>query len=377
MKYLKYIGLAAFVAGTVIFAYKKAHTPNTQQPIDSHITQVFSTKKQLTGIAISQEGRMFINFPLWYRPYKYAVVEINKNGKLEPYPDKNRTKWKPGRDPSKHFVCVQSVYIDKKNYLWILDAAAPGMTMAIKGGPKLVKIDLKTNQVIQVIQFDEWTAPERSYLNDVRIDIQTNYAYITDSNLGAIIVVNLNNGQTKRLLANHPSTKAEPGLLLKAEFRNMQDKLGYVPQIHSDGIELDTENKYLYYHALTANNLYRIDTRYLRNFNLSEKEVEKHVELVANTGPTDGMIMDNSCKIYLSSFPDNSVKCYNLNTGQLELVARDSNLIWPDTFAWGSDGALYVTSSQVNKMPVYNQGKPDQPYKIFRIDMQRSSAKTN
>ena len=37
------------------------------------------------------------------------------------------------------------------------------------GGPKLVKIDLATNKVMQTIPLDEDVAPKRSYLNDVRL----------------------------------------------------------------------------------------------------------------------------------------------------------------------------------------------------------------
>jgi hypothetical protein len=103
-------------------------------------------------------------------------------------------------------VCVQSVVVDDQDALWVLDPASPKTEAVVKGGPKLVKIDLAT-RVTQSVIFDEDVAPERSYLNDVRLDTKTGHAFITESGTGAIIVVDLKSGKARRLLASDPSTK--------------------------------------------------------------------------------------------------------------------------------------------------------------------------
>ena len=51
-----------------------------------------------------------------------------------------------------HFVCVQSVVADANGNLWVVDPAAPATAFIVPGGPKLVRIDLKTNKVAQVIR---------------------------------------------------------------------------------------------------------------------------------------------------------------------------------------------------------------------------------
>jgi sugar lactone lactonase YvrE len=53
--------------------------------------------------------------------------------------------------------------------------------VVVKGGPKLVRIDLATNEVAHVFSFDEDLAPQGSYLNDVRFSPDGGFAYITDS----------------------------------------------------------------------------------------------------------------------------------------------------------------------------------------------------
>jgi hypothetical protein len=59
------------------------------------------------------------------------------------------------------------VVVDDQDNLWVLDPAAPKMQEIVKGGPKLVKIDLVTNQVVQTIPSGEDVATKKSYLNDV------------------------------------------------------------------------------------------------------------------------------------------------------------------------------------------------------------------
>src|SRR5690348_11289647 len=159
--------------------------------------------QQVTGVGVSQKsGRVFVNFPYWSDDHSFSVAEI-VNGQPRPFPDE---EWNKPGSPDSHFICVQSVVVDDRDNLWILDPAAPKMQEIAKGGPKLVKVDLATNKVVQTIPFGEDVAPAKSYLNDVRIDTAQQTAFITDSGKGAIIVVDLNTGKARRLLDNHKST---------------------------------------------------------------------------------------------------------------------------------------------------------------------------
>src|SRR5436189_5115434 len=137
--------------------------------------------QQVTGVGVSKKtGRVFVNFPNWSDGHLLSVAEL-VDGKPKAFPN---DEWnKPGAAGS-HFVCVQSVVVDDQDNLWILDPAAPKMQGIVKGGPKLVEIDLRANQVMQTIPFGEDIAPAKSYLNDVRIDTRSGTAFITDSGKG-------------------------------------------------------------------------------------------------------------------------------------------------------------------------------------------------
>ena len=65
----------------------------------NQLEQVFSDDTyQLTGVAVSKDGRLFTCHPLWPGPHKYDVVEILPNNQVSPYPDEAMNSWKEGED---------------------------------------------------------------------------------------------------------------------------------------------------------------------------------------------------------------------------------------------------------------------------------------
>lgn len=167
----------------------------------------------LTGVTVSREGRIFINFPKWGDDVKFTVAEL-RDGEVVAYPDEafNQTD---ESDPAVALVSVQSVVVDPSDRLWILDTGSPEFKPTEYGGPKLVCVDLTTDQVIKKILFPQDVALPTTYLNDVRFDLRRGsegVAFITDSaqkGANGIIVVDLGTGESWRRLNDHPSTKAE------------------------------------------------------------------------------------------------------------------------------------------------------------------------
>jgi sugar lactone lactonase YvrE len=323
--------------------------------------------QQVTGVGVSQKsGRIFVNFPLWSDDHLLSVAEL-VDGQPRPFPNE---EWNKPGDPGSHFVCVQSVVADAEDNLWILDPAAPKMQEIVKGGPKLVKVDLRTNQVVQTIPFGEDIAPKKSYLNDVRIDTGANVAFITDSGKGAIIVVDLQTGKARRLLDGAKSTTGEKDVKLSIDGKALiNHETRSAPQIASDGIALDVKNGYLYDHALTAHTLYRIKTSALVDANLSSSDLAGKIETVAQTPAPDGMLEAADGSVYLTDIEGSAIVRWNVATNNVELVIADRRLLWPDTLAWGAGGELYVTASQIQHMARFNGGKTTrtEPYKLWKV----------
>ena len=90
-----------------------------------------------TGVAVSREGRVFVNFPRWGDPVPFTVAEI-KDGKPVAYPDEPMNALPPGDqasvDGAKRFVSVQSVVVDPANRLWVLDTGSVEITVRSSSG---------------------------------------------------------------------------------------------------------------------------------------------------------------------------------------------------------------------------------------------------
>ena len=178
-------------------------------PAKIELTQVASSDRQWTGLAVSPEGRLFVNYPLWSESQEFAVGELQPDGSVKPYPNQELNSWTPEKPAWLHFVCVQALLADELGRLWILDPANPRFEGAVKGGPKLMMVNLTSNTVIRTYRFTEEIVRPNSYLNDLRLDLEQGVAYLTDSGDGALIVLDLESGNARRLLDDHPSTEAE------------------------------------------------------------------------------------------------------------------------------------------------------------------------
>ena len=322
------------------------------------LQSVFASDKQLGAVAVAPDGRLFVNYSRWFGPVSIAVAEVVKQQPVA-YPDRS---WNQGDEApvGEHFLSVQSVYVDRDGrHLWVVDAANPQMQGMVSGGVKLVQIDLKTNRVARVIGFDASAAPAGSYFNDVRIDLPRQVAYLSDLGLGAVVVVDLASGKSRRLLENHPSVKSEEiTMSINGKPWLMPD--GSARRVNVTGIALDRPGEYLYYKPLTARKLYRIRTQYLRDKSLSPQALAGKVEYVATVGGTDSIDFGPDGYLYLTTYEHSSISRYK--DGQLTQVIRDERLSWPRSVAFAADGSMYVTTYRLQE-----GDKPTDLYRIYKV----------
>lgn len=353
----------ALVTPPLVVACRTMSSQDAWLPAETaRVVEVASSERQWTGIAIAPaDGRLFVNFPRWTEAYDFAVGELAPDGSVEPYPNVELNQWSPEDDPGERFVCVHALLADDRGRLWVLDPASPGFQGVLAGGAKLVVIDLASDSVERVYRFDDGVAPEASYLNDLRIDHEHKVAYLTDSGAGAILVLDLVSGRARRLLDDHPSTSSE-GITIVIDGEPWRLG-GDVPQVHSDGIALSADGATLYYQALSGRTLYRVPTAALRDAGLSPEELGAAVEVVAEVGPSDGLIAGPDGAIYLSSLERNAVRRLWPATGEIETVVQDPLIAWPDSFAIGAQGRLHVTTAQIHRME-----DPPEPFRILRIE---------
>lgn len=329
--------------------------------------------QQWTGVAVSRTGRCFVSSPNWHDGHDWSVAELKPDGSRTPYPDRfwNAYDGRLGVSPAAQFVCVQSVHVDSADRLWVLDPASPRLAGVVPGGAKLVEIELATDRVVRIIPFDESVAPKESYLNDVRVDVARNTAYITDSGLGAIVVVDLETGIARRVLADDKRTKAED-IVPVIEGRELRfsggPQAGKVPQIHSDGVALSTDGHWLYWQALTGRTLYRVPTDVLRDPTSTSERISGAVKSLGPTVMTDGMEIDAGGTLYFTALEKSAIMTRSPD-GLMQTIASDPRIIWPDSFAFGPGNSLYFTTAQINRTSWFSPGgtMPSTPYFVFRI----------
>lgn len=321
------------------------------------LQKVATFKHQVTGVTVSEDGRIFVNFPRWTEDSPVSVAEVSKSGQLTPYPNAEWNAWRnatgDSQTPNDHFICVQSVVADGHGHVWVLDPAAPAMGNIIPNGPKLVEITLATNKVERTISFPEAIAPVGSYLNDVRFSPDQKTAYITDSGArGAIVVVDLASGKARRALDGDPSTQPDKSVTVTADGHPLRRPDGRGVDFASDGIALSTDGKTLYWQAIRGKTLYSIAVDGLTT--------GAKPKPVGENGPADGLWISKAGIMYISSPQDDSVKTRDLGKAgaQPAKLLGDKRLRWPDTFSEDPDGAIYVTTSHIQDSAMYKPGAP-------------------
>jgi sugar lactone lactonase YvrE len=327
---------------------------------DGPLTQEAQFDHQVTGVAVTADGRRFVNFPRWTDDAPISVAEVMKDGSLRPYPDARWNEWRNARanelSVAEHFVCVQSIVPDGHGNLWVLDPGAPGNEKILPGAPKLVKVDLATDKVTKIIPLPGDVALQGSYLNDIRFSPDGRIGYITDSGTrGAIIVVDLESSKSWRALDGHPSAQVDKSVTVTLDGKPLRRPDGRQPMFSADGIAISNDGRTLFYQALTGKTLYSIDTQLLRQ-EVAEGTREAGVKTVAQTHVADGLWMSKAGVLYLTSPSDYSIK--RLNGSTTETVLTDRRLRWPDTFAEGPDGRMYVTASHIQDTQWFTPGAP-------------------
>jgi len=315
---------------------------------------------QVTGVAVTEDGRRFVNFPRWTDDAPVSVAEVLPNGSIRPYPDAKWNSWRNARanelPVGDYFVCVQSIVPDGRGNLWVLDPGAPGNEKILEGAPKLVRIDLKTNRVTKVIHVAPDVALQGTYLNDIRFSPDGRTGYITDSGTrGAIIVIDLETGQGRRTLDGHPSTQIDKTVKVTVDGRPLVRPDGRQPAFAADGIAISRDGGTLYFQALTGKTLYSIDTAQLKD-GISDADRGRAVKTVATTHVADGLWMSRAGVLYITSPSDFSVT--RLNGSRVEKVLTDRRLRWPDTFSEGPDGRIYLTASHIQDTQWFTPGAP-------------------
>lgn len=303
----------------------------------SALERVASLDRPPGNVAVSRQGRVFITFhPEAHPPTKVAEIV---DGRAVPFPDQ---AFQRPRDVGAWFDTPLSLRVDSEDRLWVLDHGSHGMTV-----PRLVAFDLGTNGLVHEFWFPREIAGRGSMLNDFAISPDARRIYIADSSVfaghGAIVVYEVETRQARRLLDGDRTVQAER-FVPRVRGRDMVFLGVFAVRPNVDSIALDRQGLWLYFGAVTAQNLYRARTSDLEDPDLPPQELSARVETFARKTMSDGITTDWDGNVYVTDPEHDAIHRIDRRGFQSTLL-RDDRLRWPDGLGYARDGWLYVTCS--------------------------------
>ncbi|KAJ7807116.1 major royal jelly protein, partial [Mycena olivaceomarginata] len=239
--------------------------------------------------------------------------------------------------------------------LWLVDTGSPGFgsPVILPAGPKLIVVDLSTNQVKRVYNMANVTE-SASLLDDIRFNPATGMGYLTDAGVGALIVLDIDSGRAIRVLDGDESTgvftpPSGEGTLLRSS-------TGAFSFVTADQLEVSPDGTYLHWQPASGG-MFRIETQYLDTvfYNSSlANTLAQYIEPFALTPSTGGTAIDAEGSIYAIE------KVYA--NGTRVTVVRDERLLWVDAMWISTEpGGVPFSPGGVNRIVT--------PLHVYTVDI--------
>jgi sugar lactone lactonase YvrE len=370
-KILKYTGLTLLVVIPLLLGYIYWHYGGgsnypdlTSSPLlnEKDVELFFSYPEPIGNVAVTRDTnyqtRVFFTVHPESRPEGNKVLEIVA-GKAIPYPDAASQKTL--------FNTVLGVYVDNQNRLWTIDHGNHA-TQDVK----LLAFDLKTNKVAHEHIFPSHVAEWLSFFNDLTVSPDGKYVFVADVSFWrkspSIAVYDVEKKESRSLLDNHASVSAQ-NWVPKNPTKEMRFFGGLAClKAGIDGIDCDTEGKYVYYASMAHEGLYRIPIKTLTDKQLSASEVAKQVEFIAKKPLSDGIRLDKAGNVYITDIDHQGVSVVTPQK-ELKTLIKDKRIRWADGLSFAGDGWCYLADSAIPDQMLMSKAhmKAKAPYHIFRF----------
>lgn len=319
------------------------------------------------GMTITPNGSVFLSLHQ-FLDYSVSVVEVTTKGEVRPFPRQSMST--VDGEGTLKLDSVLGLQSDKRGVVWMLDNGRRGETT-----PKLVAWDTKDDELAKVVYLPEPATIPTSFVNDLALDPEEPFIYISDPAAGkdaALIVVNTETGLARRVLQGHISVIPQGRDLRidgKPVFSQRVDGTKLRPIAGVNPIAVDRKGEWVYFGPTDSDVLYRIGASDLQNEDLSPADLASRVEGWAEKPICDGISIDSKGNIYVSDISAKAIGVINARSKKYQQYIRHGDFLWPDGLCFGNDGRLYFYASQLHLMPQFNGGRKisKNPYFLFKI----------
>lgn len=348
--------VSSLIAISALFALQSLAT--AQQPTVSVLCEL---EKRPGNPAVGPDGTIYFSMHPFDQP-KFKVMRL-EGGKPIPFPNKQI---------SKSFAAVIGIQATKDGTIWMLDMGSE------KVSPKLVGWNTQDNKLKSIHVIPRESSVANSFHQDFAIDEKRNKAFIADMSRGgmidksdpAIVVVDLNTGQTRRILSGTKFFQpSESAVIAEGKPMKMQDGQGTVHEIKLglNPIAIDPENEWVYFGPMTPGKLYRILALTLGDLAKSDPEIESAIETFAEKPSCDGIAAASGGKVYITNVDEGVISI--ADKSGVKTWVNDKRIVWPDGLYVAPDGSIVATVNQLNRAATFNDGKSlaKPPYLVLKI----------
>lgn len=331
---------------------------------------LYSSNIDCNGVAVTHDGKnTFLAFPRFGgQQAEYSVGQLDKNGKVTPFPNNEWNRRGAGSDPRHSFVAVNAIHIFGDDTLWVVDQGSVGSDTPASGAQKVVQLDSRTGKVLQVLRFSSEILPKGAQLNDLRI--HGRHIFFTDSGLGGIVIYDQQTHTAIRRLSQQPIMSNDHQHPLRgSDGHLLRNAKGELPISHSNQIEVDPSGTWLYFAPLVGP-LRKVRVKDLLDTQLDDDALAKRVALTFPIPSTNGTAMDSRGNLFVSDAESNSIIVIDPH-GQRETLVTDPRLISPDALFIDPQRNLYIPCGQVQYTAGNNHGKTGfhLPFYTFKMKL--------
>ncbi len=317
------------------------HMPKVAELPASALQPFMQSSSQIwDAIVPLPDGRMLLEAPAWVGNTGPQLFVRDTNAQLAPWPN---TAWNgAGGDAASRFVALGGLTRTADGHVWVLDSGVPNRKNPPIAAPKLVELDPVTNTVLRVVPVQASALRPGSILSGIAVHGTT--AYVPDSGVAGLLVINTATATAQRFLDHHPDLIASRPIVTPSG--PLRDSSGHYAAVDASMVAVSPDGSWIVLQA-PGQYLSRVSTAIFTDPDITPAAFEESVTQWFKTPSLGGMTIDNDGTLYWSDITTSSILSYTTGRVPRRLVT-DPRLQWPTTPGLDGHGHLYVSASQID-----------------------------